>query len=243
MLRPAGVLLICLALGGLISLSLSSRFSSIYVGPVDTIVESVKVEEGRWVVMAASVEFEVPSMEGVGFLVQVRANSMEVFPNPPTPVGTPTPPLITPAPIPTKFESATLYILDDKVGRAIGLPWTAGAPTTVLNIAREVPHLAANSAGLQAPDWSRGEYLEGEISIPGEGKWYLVFVGEVTVDQPIPGSGINQTVECFVDAEIAARVHPELGQYLRTAYLAGVGVLLIALDWIRRKGVAPSAPS
>ncbi len=240
MLRPAGVLLICLALGGLLSLSLSSRFSSIYVRPVDTIVECVSVDEGRWLVVASSEEIEVPSMEGVSFFARVDAHA-SLLSSPPSPGSRGGPPVL--APIPTIFEDSSIYVLDGKVGRAIGLPWTAGTPSTAPTVASEAPSLAISSSGLSSPDWAQGEFVEGEIQIPEGGKWYVVFVGEATIGQPLPSSDINNTVECFVDVTLSAKIKPELGQFLRTAYLIGVGVLLIALDWIRRRRGAEPAPA
>ena len=237
MLRPAGVLLICLALGGLLSLALSSRFSSIYIGPVETIAECVRVDKGRWLVVASSEEIEVPSMEGVSFLAQVDAHSVSLLPSPPSSRGGPS----VPSPIPTVFESSNVYVLDEKVGRAKGLPWTAGAPSTAPTVASEAPSLATASSSLSSPDWAQGEFVEGEIQIPEGGKWYVVFVGEATIGQSLPSSGINHTVECFVDVTLSAKIKPELDQFLRAAYLLGVGALLIALDWIRRRrGVQPA---
>ncbi len=220
----AGVLIICLAVGGILGLVAAERAGASHISPLGSRVRCLASGD-RIVTVAASEEFEVGEVEGVQ--ISVSASVPQAFAAPPVPHPQGTPPAtLSPRPV-----GGEVLVLPASEGRALGLPLSV-LSSDPLDLASRAEELASSRAQLERPKWSWG-YLSGEAEVPGEGRWHALVVAVSELDHPLPP---NATVDCDAFMSLQARVHPGRSQALRTLYLAAAGALLILLDRVRSSG-------
>ena len=219
MLRQLGILLVCLAVGSLSSLAIASMGEPAS-GPSVQVTTHCRTAGGQVLVAASTQELEVGEIEGVQVSVYLSLLPPMVF----SPQG-PGPPVNPP------YSEGRLYLVDGSAGRALGLPWAvvSGLPL------EELEERAALSVEMSPPQWSAWEFVEGELPVPGPGRWYAVAVARA----PLNASGVE--VDCEAFSYLTARISPGAPQALRALYLSAAGLLMLGLDLLRRQKATPSS--